>query len=358
MGGFHNLLVIHTIPQDQLDRVKKEFENVYYYPFPRDIPEEVLEAIDVIFVGRLGFSPCIKSLAELPKLWFVQAASTGLERIIPAVASISHKDVTHVHLANAAGGYVQTIPNFVISYITALLGLIPSQIYLQRTQKRWVHGDEVMADAGLKGSYVGKSIIGKTIGFLGYGTLGRESARLCSIFPKVRLIAANSDGKRKAEDGYVIDGTGDFDASLPAQMYSTNDPTSFEAFLKECDILVASLPHTKQTVGLLDSGKLSLMKPGGLFINVGRGSLIKSEHILESLDAPNGLYGAAIDVTDPEPLEDNHPLWSHPRLIITPHLSGEPENEMQTSIDILLTNTQRLVAGKDVLNKCSFETGY
>lgn len=112
--------------------------------------------------------------------------------------------------------------------------------------------------------------------------------------------------------------------SLPEKYFSTKDPKSLEAFLKECDVLVASLPDIPQTRYMLDAEKLcesslnyrvvqltmpALLKPHAVFVNVGRGSLVRSDDIIKALDAPNGLFYAALDVTDPEPLPDGHPLW-------------------------------------------------
>lgn len=84
----------------------------------------------------------------------------------------------------------------------------------------------------------------------------------------------------------------------------------------------------------------------------------KVAELLKALDAPNGLLGAAIDVTDPEPLPANHYLWDHPRLIITPHLSGEAENHLAQGTTILLANVERLREGKTHMNNVDWEKGY
>lgn len=142
----------------------------------------------------------------------------------------------------------------------------------------------------------------------GYGALGRESARLLKAMG-MKIIACNTSGKQTPQDGvslaasrnrppssallsslssppsrwelgadpqYIIPGTGDPTGSLPSSFYSTRDPTSLDAFLSECDLLVASLPGTQGTRYLLDAAKLGLMKDEAVFVNVGRGSLIKS----------------------------------------------------------------------------------
>jgi phosphoglycerate dehydrogenase-like enzyme len=76
------------------------------------------------------------------------------------------------------------------------------------------------------------------------------------------------------------------------------------------------------------------------------------------LDKKDGLFGAALDVTDPEPLPDNHPLWTHPKVIITPHVSGNTEGEMDIACDILLENVRRLEEGEGVVNEVDFGRGY
>jgi phosphoglycerate dehydrogenase-like enzyme len=76
------------------------------------------------------------------------------------------------------------------------------------------------------------------------------------------------------------------------------------------------------------------------------------------LDKKDGLFGAALDVTDPEPLPDNHPLWTHPKVVITPHVSGNTEGEMDIACDILLENVRRLEEGEGVVNEVDFGRGY
>jgi phosphoglycerate dehydrogenase-like enzyme len=79
---------------------------------------------------------------------------------------------------------------------------------------------------------------------------------------------------------------------------------------------------------------------------------------MTALDKKDGLFGAALDVTDPEPLPDNHPLWTHPKVVITPHVSGNTEGEMDIACDILVENVRRLEAGEGVVNEVDFGRGY
>lgn len=83
-----------------------------------------------------------------------------------------------------------------------------------------------------------------------------------------------------------------------------------------------------------------------------------AEELITALDKPDGLFGAALDVTDPEPLPDNHPLWSHPKVIITPHQSGNTEGEMDIAAEICLENVKRIEKGESLVNQVDFTRGY
>jgi phosphoglycerate dehydrogenase-like enzyme len=82
-----------------------------------------------------------------------------------------------------------------------------------------------------------------------------------------------------------------------------------------------------------------------------------AEELLRALDSQK-FFGAAIDVTDPEPLPPNHPLWSHPKCVITPHLSGDTEGQYDIATDILLENVRRMEAGEQLVNLIDLEKGY
>jgi glyoxylate/hydroxypyruvate reductase A len=109
-----------------------------------------------------------------------------------------------------------------------------------------------------------------------------------------------------------------------------------DAFLARCDVLVALLPSTPQTRGLLDARRLSLLPAGATLVNLGRGSLVDPGVLLAALDR-GALRAAILDVTDPEPLPADHPFWHHPRVLLTPHVAGmtRPETAARVVIDAI-----------------------
>lgn len=131
--------------------------------------------------------------------------------------------------------------------------------------------------------------------------------------------------------------------------------------LGEADIIVCALPHTPETVKLLNEDRLRRMKPDAVLVNGGRGSLIDQEALCRCLE--EGLFwGVGLEVTAPEPLPEEHPLWEQPRLMITPHAAGNsfgPGSPLERKIwDFLIANVRRFLLGQEVENRVDFSTGY
>ncbi|WWC66023.1 uncharacterized protein I303_108645 [Kwoniella dejecticola CBS 10117] len=346
------------LQQPTIDKLQTQIQKFIYHPKGQGgFSSADMKEIDVFFTKGSGLPEPIESLDQLPKLKHIQLASAGsdaMQRTKPIVAhsegKTKNKDIT---LSTASGTHVLSIPPYAVGMTIALLHQWKGMILNQRDKKRFLSEEE----CDMKGeTYFARSTYGRTAGLLGYGALGRETARLLKAHG-MRIIAANTSGKATPQDGYVIPGTGDKDGSIPERYYSTKDPKAVEDFLKQSDVLICSLPNTPATKYFLNKEKLELLPEGAVLVNVGRGSLIPSDDLLQILDSPK-FFGAAIDVTDPEPLPEGHPLWSHPKLIITPHISGNAENEMDIAADILIANAKKVHAGEGVINKVEFGRGY
>ena len=120
--------------------------------------------------------------------------------------------------------------------------------------------------------------------------------------------------------------------SIPSAWYSTTDPESFASFLAKSDVILLSLPSTPATTHILNSTTLAHLKPSAVIVNVGRGNAIDTNALVAALDEGK-LAGAALDVTEPEPLPDGHPLYGRRNVIITPHLSGLTETYYDRCVD-------------------------
>lgn len=133
--------------------------------------------------------------------------------------------------------------------------------------------------------------------------------------------------------------------------------TQLADYLPNTDILIAALPETKETIGLLNKEHLKLLKPSALFVNVGRGSAVDEECLIKILQE-NKLMGAVLDVTKKEPLPEESPLWTLPNVLLTQHSSGGWEEEAVEKVKFFLNNLERFENGEDLVNNVDLKKGY
>lgn len=127
--------------------------------------------------------------------------------------------------------------------------------------------------------------------------------------------------------------------------------------LGDADLVVLALALTPETEGLIGEAELAAMAPHSWLINVARGGHVDHDALLRALDA-GSIGGACLDVTEPEPLPDGHPLWSHPRVLITPHIANTPEMGVPLLATHIETNVARFLAGGELEGVVDVEAGY
>ena len=130
-----------------------------------------------------------------------------------------------------------------------------------------------------------------------------------------------------------------------------------KALLSQADVVVIAAPATADTHHLVDGDFLRSMKPGAVLVNVARGSLVDTDALVEALDSGQ-LGGAALDVTDPEPLPDGHPLWEHPRAVITPHIANTIETSIPSLAHLIRENVRRFLNGEGLEGVVDPSLGY
>lgn len=128
-------------------------------------------------------------------------------------------------------------------------------------------------------------------------------------------------------------------------------------YLPTTDILIAALPETKETIGLLNKEYLALLKPSALFANVGRGSAVDEAYLIKILQE-NKIFGAVLDVTEKEPLPTENPLWAMSNVLLTQHSSGGWAEEASDKVKFFLGNLEKFENGEELLNNVDLEKGY
>jgi phosphoglycerate dehydrogenase-like enzyme len=135
------------------------------------------------------------------------------------------------------------------------------------------------------------------------------------------------------------------------------DPSGMADALRRADYVVLAAPTTARTRAMIGATELELMKPTGWLVNVGRGALVDTDALVAALRA-GGIGGAALDVTDPEPLPDGHPLWTEPRVLITPHSANSESLLLPELAKRVRENTEHFLAGRPLVGVIDTAIGY
>jgi phosphoglycerate dehydrogenase-like enzyme len=180
---------------------------------------------------------------------------------------------------------------------------------------------------------------GKSLLVVGLGGIGTEVARLAHG-AGMTVLATRSSNRSGPE--------------FVAEVGLAED---LDAMLERADVVVNCLPLTDETRGLFDRGRFRRVKQGALFVNVGRGGTVVTDDLIAALEAGE-LGGAGLDVTDPEPLPDDHPLWSTPGVVITPHSAAISDAGRERLWLLFRENLRRFAAGEPLLSVVDIERGY
>jgi phosphoglycerate dehydrogenase-like enzyme len=166
---------------------------------------------------------------------------------------------------------------------------------------------------------------------IGVGGIGSEAARLCAAFG---LQVIGVDARRR---------------DRPAGMSELHRPEALDTLLPRADFVVLTVPHTPATEGFMDRRRFRLMKRGAFFINIGRGMTTRLDDLVAALRAGE-IAGAGLDVFEHEPLPADHPLWTLPGVLITPHTAGFGPFLDERRLEILIDNCHRFAAGLPLRN--------
>jgi len=268
--------------------------------------EQLPESADEVEVVVLPFGvPASRMpvLAKLPRLNLIQLMSAGAEQAIPFVPP-------GVTLCNARGAHDPAVAEWIMAVILAQVRELPRFAAAQQAAT-WAP-----ASTG--------ALAGQRVLIVGYGSIGAAVERLLTPFGvTVQRIA------RRARNG--VSAMDELAAALP-----------------DADIVIVLVPVTPATNGLVDARFLSQLHDGALLVNAARGSIVDTGALLTELRS--GRLRAALDVTDPEPLPDGHPLWSAPGLLLTPHVGGATPQAVPRAMAVVRDQLARYASGEPLRN--------
>jgi phosphoglycerate dehydrogenase-like enzyme len=331
-----NVLVTMPFTQDQLERLRRVSPDVRVM---REDPAAAdYSRTDILYAG----SPP-RDLGRVPNLKWVQLHMAGVD----ALAEHPLYAQSAIPLVTASGVHAAAIAEYAITVLLALAHRVPRIVEWQR-RGTWP------ADEQRWPLFVPSEIRGATLGIIGYGSIGRELARMARAAFAMTVLACKRDPSQRKDTGYTLPGTGDPDGLVPAVWLG---PDGLPELLARSDVVVMCAPLTVQTRRLIGGRELALMKPSAYFINVGRGASVDETALAEALSARR-IAGAAVDVFAQEPPAVGHPLYGLDNAIVSPHVSGFLPSYDDKCTDLFAENLRRYLAGAPLLNVVDRARGY
>jgi len=296
-----------TVPdQELLDRLSDLSDRVelVLWDLLSPLPPDVAERVRVVQIGHYWGAPDRwVRLYETPNLSYVMLPSAGFEHAIPRVPP-------GVTLCNGRGVHSSGTSELALALILASQRGVPDALAAQR-DGRW-YNPELSSLADRRVLVVGAGSVAQAV-----------VARLVPFEVEITQVA------RTARDG--IHGIGEL-----------------VALLREADIVVVTVPGSESTFHLLDATTLAALPDGALVVNVARGPVVDTDALLAELQS--GRLRAALDVTDPEPLPSDHPLWHAPNTIITAHQGGNTDATYPRVAALVRRQLEHLLAGEEPEN--------
>jgi phosphoglycerate dehydrogenase-like enzyme len=265
-----------------------------------------------------------KVIREAKSLRWVQQPSAGVEHLLE-IPELIERDIV---LTNMQRAYGPEIADQAIAYLLAFTRSLAHFIRVQPRQEWRSSGPEVVLD----------ELLGKTLLVIGLGGIGSEIARRAAAFG-MRVLATDPKVWER-----------------PSSVEELHKPDAFASLLPRADVIASAVPLTKATRKMIGAKEFGTMKRGVILINVSRGGVVDTDALVAALDAKQ-VAAAGLDVTDPEPLQSGHPLWTR-NVIITPHSAGQSPAGERRRQQILCENLRRFAAGEMLLNIVDKAVGY
>ena len=278
-------------------------------------PDAVLDC----WSGRRRIAGVLERAPDLP--WF-HSRATGLDIVL-----VPELVASPAILTTGRGAFSSSLAEFVVA----------SLLFFVKDLGRMVKSHE----AGVWDPFDIEMLQGRTLGIVGYGDIGRAAAERVRPLG-MRVLALRRRPERSVGDPLV-------DEVLP--------PERLDDLMARADDVLVAAPLTPATRGLVDAAALAAMKPDGVLVNVGRGAVVDEAALVAAL-REGRIRGAALDVFETEPLPADHPFWSLPNVLLSPHCADHVPGWIEDVMHVFLKNLERFRRGETLLNVADKIHGY
>lgn len=319
MSKNKNILVVMPVEDHHKETLEQQAKGSHFvYSSYDKVTKEMVKQANIIIGNVDPFY-----LRDAKNLEWLQLNSAGADKYVKKGVLPENTILT-----NATGAYGPGVAE----HMLAVLFSLQKKLHLYRdnqNQCRWQDEGAVM------------SLRGGTLLIVGLGDIGLYFARLMKNF------------------GYHIIGIKRRPGQVPQDIDELHTMDDLDELLPKADVVFSVLPDSKATRNIFHKERFKAMKNTSILLNAGRGSAVNTEDLCDAL-IQGEIYGAGLDVTDPEPLQTQHKLWNIQNAVITPHISGDFHHPatLYRIVDIAAGNLQRYMNGETLMNVVDFTTGY
>lgn len=318
-------LPIWRLPATAVEAIRRRARRRFDLDLPltEDAFVRALPEAEVLFAWGLAR----RHVGTAARLRWLHTPLAGVDRVLnpelvkSAIRVSSSRGVNSVAVAEHAAGLILALTRGIADSVRA------------QTALRWTQEDLFDRKPPLE------ELRGKLLGILGLGDIGRELARIGAAL------------------GMRVWGLTRASRARPPHVEKMFTAGREDMLLRNADVLVLAAPLTPATQGLIGERRLRRMKPSSILINIGRGELVQEWALLRAL-REGWIAGAGLDVFATEPLPPQSPLWTAPRLVMTPHVAGTHPGYMAKSAGLFLANLKRYLAGEALVNSVDKKAGY
>lgn len=333
------VMILITAPYEAewRQRLQKLYPDFQIIHSPGAIPLHLWQEVEILYTS---FATPLPSPEQAPRLKWVQLYSAGIDKIVNEPLFR-----TSVIFTTASGVHASTMAEYVFTMILAWFHRLP-QLMERKQREQWA------TSAERHSLFLPEELCGKTLGIVGYGSIGRQAARLAKAFGM--HVLAMQHNSNHSDPGFQFPGIGDPAGSFPDRYYA---PDQLHKLLAESDVVLIAVPLTAQTAGMFDRAAFAAMKQTAFLVNIARGDVCDETALIDALTEKR-IGGAALDVFHQEPLPAHHPLWQLPNVFISPHTAGLTPLYNERAATIFEENVQRYVTGQPLLNVVDKIEGY
>lgn len=313
------IVLCYPVEQRHIERIQAAAPELEVVDAGQERIAELLPTAD-IYCGHAKVPVPWPETVSAGRLQWIQSSAAGMDHCLtPEVIASS------ITVSSASGVLADQVADHTLALLLGLLRSIPQFVEAQK-KREFIRLPT-------------RDLCGSTVGIVGFGANGRRLADVLAPF-KTRIIATDYYPRDKPETVETL---------MPHD--------ALHQLLPQCDVVILTAPLNDQTRGMIAAEQLGLMKPGAVLVNVARGPLVAESDLVDALESGH-LGGAAVDVTEIEPLPVESRLWDAPSTLITPHVGGQKASRIDDMTDLLCLNLQRFADGKSPINLVDKRLGF